>query len=116
MIAELLLLTLSNFLYGVARTWDIQNLARGRVTLSMVLSTTLNSSLWVLSSYIGMKGMLIDGSILHGIVYVGTSAASAILMTWIRQKRDGEESEGKITWDVGRTLGVFRLPWNKDKS
>lgn len=116
MILELILLALSNFCYGVARTWDIQNLARGKITAAMVGSTLLNSTLWVLSSYIGMKGMILDGSIIHGIVYVVTASASALLMTWIRQKRDGgEPPEGNISWDRGRTLGVYKLPWNREK-
>jgi len=86
---ELTLLALSNFAYGLSRTWDIQNLSKGRVTVSMMLSTLTNASLWVLSSYIGMRGMIIDGSLIHGVVYVVTASASAILMTWLRQKREG---------------------------
>jgi hypothetical protein len=110
----------------VSRTWDIQNLARGRITPAMVGSSLLNSSLWVLSSYIGMKGMLIDGSIIHGVIYIITASASAILMTWIKQKQDGFEgvedevlkdisnySSSNIHRDRGNTLLVWRFPWNR---
>jgi hypothetical protein len=91
MVLELVTLALSNFIYGAIRTWDIQNLSKGEVSLKLFLSSSLNSAFWLLTIALGIKGVVVDGSFWHVIVFVLSSSLSAMFATYIQKIKSGKD-------------------------
>jgi hypothetical protein len=68
---NIILLIVSQFLFGLSRTLNVKYISKGNITMSMVTSFLIKGT-WLISSAIGVKSVL-DGDITTALVYISSA-------------------------------------------